>query len=171
MTENIKPNYYRARVHTDENGECECFDVIEALGFGFNLGNVQKYIWRAGRKHASLVEDLKKARTYLDREITHLEGNTESHSCESCERLESELEDMELQSRDAMSHANAALDGVKRELQAAIDRAEKAEQEATHNAAAAIAEHRAFEKQKAERELLAEALSVLLTKLFQEFFK
>jgi len=39
----------------------------------FNLGNAMKYIWRAGSKD-SLIEDLKKARWYLDDEIKRLEG-------------------------------------------------------------------------------------------------
>lgn len=52
----------------------ECLDVIEALGLGFNLGNALKYLWRAGRKDpAKLVEDLKKSRFYIDREIARLE--------------------------------------------------------------------------------------------------
>jgi hypothetical protein len=37
----------------------------------FNLGNAVKYIWRAGDK-GNLIEDLKKARWYLDREIIRL---------------------------------------------------------------------------------------------------
>lgn len=48
----------------------ECLDVIEALGLGYHLGNAFKYLWRAGRKDASrTVEDLRKARFYIDREI------------------------------------------------------------------------------------------------------
>lgn len=47
--------------------------AIEAWGLGFCLGNAVKYIARAGRK-GSTVEDLKKARWYLDREIAQLEG-------------------------------------------------------------------------------------------------
>jgi hypothetical protein len=35
---------------------------------GFNLGNALKYIWRADLKNDA-IEDLKKARWYLDREI------------------------------------------------------------------------------------------------------
>jgi hypothetical protein len=35
---------------------------------GFNLGNSIKYIWRADLKNDA-IEDLKKARWYLDREI------------------------------------------------------------------------------------------------------
>lgn len=51
----------------------EAIKVIEAWGLGFCLGNVVKYISRAGRKGAA-VEDLKKARWYLDREITRMES-------------------------------------------------------------------------------------------------
>lgn len=50
----------------------EAIKVIEAWGLGFSLGNAVKYICRAGRKGAAL-EDLKKARWYLDREITNRE--------------------------------------------------------------------------------------------------
>jgi hypothetical protein len=40
---------------------------------GFCLGNAVKYIWRAGLKSESPLEDLKKARWYIDREIARLE--------------------------------------------------------------------------------------------------
>lgn len=50
----------------------EAIKVIEAWGLGFCLGNAIKYICRAGRKGAT-VEDLKKARWYVDREIQRLE--------------------------------------------------------------------------------------------------
>ena len=39
----------------------------------FNLGNVVKYVWRSGLKDARL-EDLKKARWYLNDEIARLEN-------------------------------------------------------------------------------------------------
>jgi hypothetical protein len=59
--------------HYAVNG-LECIDVIESLGLGFHLGNALKYLWRAGRKDkAKTVEDLKKARFYIDREIARLE--------------------------------------------------------------------------------------------------
>jgi len=51
----------------------EAIKVIEAWSLGFCLGNVVKYLARAGKKGA-LLEDLRKARWYLDREITRLEG-------------------------------------------------------------------------------------------------
>lgn len=41
--------------------------------FNFCLGNAIKYIWRADHKGAPL-EDLKKARWYLDREIAKRQG-------------------------------------------------------------------------------------------------
>ena len=40
---------------------------------GFCLGNAVKYIWRADLKHDA-IEDLKKARFYLDREIARREA-------------------------------------------------------------------------------------------------
>ncbi len=44
----------------------ECIRVTEHMSF--NLGNVVKYLWRADEKGAPL-QDLEKARWYLDREI------------------------------------------------------------------------------------------------------
>jgi len=50
----------------------EAIKVVEAWELNFNLGNVLKYVSRAGKKGDTL-EDLKKARWYLDREIGNLE--------------------------------------------------------------------------------------------------
>lgn len=56
-------------------GGVETIDAIEAWQLGFSLGNAVKYISRAGKKNpTATVEDLKKARWYLDREISRLEG-------------------------------------------------------------------------------------------------
>jgi len=49
----------------------EAIKVIEAWELGFCLGNVIKYISRAGKK-GSKLEDLKKAQWYLNREIEKL---------------------------------------------------------------------------------------------------
>jgi hypothetical protein len=49
-------------------GGVETIDFIEAKGLGYNLGNVVKYVARAGHK-GDLREDLLKARWYLEREI------------------------------------------------------------------------------------------------------
>lgn len=52
-------------------GKYEAIDVIEDWNLGFNLGNTVKYISRAGHKD-DIIQDLKKARWYLDREIQRL---------------------------------------------------------------------------------------------------
>ena len=53
----------------------EAIKVIEAWGLGFCLGNTVKYISRAGKKDRSAeIEDLKKARWYLEREIARREA-------------------------------------------------------------------------------------------------
>jgi hypothetical protein len=56
----------------------ECVEIAE--GFGFNLGNAIKYIWRAGLKDGTdVAEDLAKARWYLDREIARFSMEGETH--------------------------------------------------------------------------------------------
>ncbi len=49
-------------------GGIEVIDAIKAWKLGFNLGNVVKYVARADYKSKPL-EDLKKAKWYLEREI------------------------------------------------------------------------------------------------------
>lgn len=49
----------------------ECIQITEHMNFC--LGNAVKYIWRAGLKDND-VQDLKKARWYLDREIARRGG-------------------------------------------------------------------------------------------------
>jgi len=49
-------------------GGIEVIDFIESKKFNYNLGNVIKYVSRADHK-GNRLEDLKKARWYLDREI------------------------------------------------------------------------------------------------------
>ena len=57
----------------------EAIKVIEAWTLNFNLGNTTKYIARAGRKDgATRLEDLRKARWYLDREIAAIATSTAS---------------------------------------------------------------------------------------------
>lgn len=51
----------------------EVIKVIEAWDLDFCLGNVLKYIGRAGKKDpAKLKEDLEKAKWYLERRISKL---------------------------------------------------------------------------------------------------
>ena len=54
-------------------GKYEAIDVIEDWGLGFNLGNVVKYISRAGHKD-DILQDLKKSLWYLEREIQRIEN-------------------------------------------------------------------------------------------------
>lgn len=58
--------------------EYEPIDVINAWGLSFNLGNVVKYIARAGRKgEETILDDLRKARFYLNDYIKRLERDSE----------------------------------------------------------------------------------------------
>lgn len=51
----------------------EAIKVIEAWNLDFCLGNVVKYISRAGKKEGnSLIQDLEKAKWYLERQIQEL---------------------------------------------------------------------------------------------------
>ena len=57
-------------------GTIEVIDFIEDKGLNFNLGSVVRYVVRCGRKKspgksmdAKALEDLKKARWYIEREI------------------------------------------------------------------------------------------------------
>lgn len=55
----------------------ECIQVTEHMNFC--LGNAVKYLWRAGQKDsAPQIEDLKKARWYIDREISRIEKSQQS---------------------------------------------------------------------------------------------
>jgi hypothetical protein len=56
-------------------GGMETIDFIEAKELNYYRGNVVKYVTRAGHKpNTPELEDLKKARFYLDREIRRLEN-------------------------------------------------------------------------------------------------
>jgi hypothetical protein len=57
--------------YTSHPSGVECITVTEHMGF--NLGNAVKYIWRADLKGNGL-EDLRKARWYIEREIARREG-------------------------------------------------------------------------------------------------
>lgn len=57
--------------YTSHPSGVECIQVTEH--FNFNIGNAVKYLWRAGLKGKPL-EDLQKARWYVDREIKRLGG-------------------------------------------------------------------------------------------------
>lgn len=63
MSDPTNPSYYRGDT---------VMRIIEEFDLGFCLGCVVKYILR--QKNKAGVEDLKKARWYLDREISRQEG-------------------------------------------------------------------------------------------------
>ncbi|MFA5216909.1 DUF3310 domain-containing protein [Sulfuricurvum sp.] len=67
MTDNKvnHPSHYNS-------GKFEVIDVIEDWALNFHLGNVVKYIARSGKK-GDAIEDLKKAKWYLEREISRQE--------------------------------------------------------------------------------------------------
>jgi hypothetical protein len=64
------PNHYGG-----EDNIYEAIKVIDAWELGFSLGNTVKYISRAGKKNSDKeLEDLKKAKWYLDHHIKNLES-------------------------------------------------------------------------------------------------
>lgn len=52
--------------YTSHPSGIECIQITQHMGFC--LGNATKYIWRAGLKHDA-IEDLKKAKWYIEKEI------------------------------------------------------------------------------------------------------
>lgn len=63
------PSHYRA------GDTYETIRVIEAWALNYNLGNAIKYISRAGAK-GNRLQDLEKARWYLNREIDSITKST-----------------------------------------------------------------------------------------------
>jgi len=57
-----RPSHY-----TQHPSNVQCIEITEHMGF--NLGNALKYIWRCDLKRDAL-EDLKKAKWYVEREIS-----------------------------------------------------------------------------------------------------
>ena len=77
ITEKLAPDMVNAPPHY-KHGGIETIDYIEAKNLNYRLGNVIKYISRAGKKHEMLglknrfdysIMDLEKAKWYLEREI------------------------------------------------------------------------------------------------------
>lgn len=67
------------------DSKIEVIEYIEDKKLGYCLGNVVKYVSRAGKKHSATksnkekeIEDLKKARWYLERRIYELELEQEA---------------------------------------------------------------------------------------------
>jgi hypothetical protein len=66
-TDFVKPDLINHPPHYTAGG-VETIDFIEAKKLNYNLGNAVKYITRADHK-GSRIEDLRKAKWYLEREI------------------------------------------------------------------------------------------------------
>lgn len=68
MADNINhPSHYA------DGRQYEPIKVIKDWDLNFNLGNTVKYISRAGRKD-DIIQDLEKAKFYLEAEIEWLKG-------------------------------------------------------------------------------------------------
>lgn len=58
------------------DGKIEVIDFIEDKKLGYHLGNAVKYISRAGKKDPDkTIQDLEKAKWYLERQIKALKQN------------------------------------------------------------------------------------------------
>ncbi|MBM4570336.1 DUF3310 domain-containing protein [Rhodococcus hoagii] len=73
--------------YTSHPSRVECIQVTEHMSFC--LGNAIKYIWRADLK-GNAIEDLQKARWYVDREIARLGGDSAVLDEPVAARLEAE---------------------------------------------------------------------------------
>ena len=80
------PSYYNAHP-----SGVECIDIVRH--YNFNVGNVIKYLWRHGLKReegmnnkAKALEDLRKARFYLDDEIKRLEHEVIKEDRDLCRK-------------------------------------------------------------------------------------
>ena len=65
-------------------GKIEVIDVIEDWELPYHLGNVVKYVARAGKKNKDKkIEDLEKAKWYLERYIAgeKIKKEVKNHEC------------------------------------------------------------------------------------------
>ncbi|QXW04038.1 DUF3310 domain-containing protein [Rhodococcus globerulus] len=77
--------------YTEHPSGIECIQITEHMCF--NLGNAFKYIWRADLK-GSALEDLEKARWYIDRELTKRSSERLDRNPEVLARLKRSLASM-----------------------------------------------------------------------------
>ena len=72
MTQISHPSYYK-------HDSVEVIDLIDAYNLNFNLGNVIKYITRAGHKDGEdILTALNKAEWYLNHEIERIKKESNS---------------------------------------------------------------------------------------------
>lgn len=81
-----RPDHYKGK-------RFDVIDIIEEFDLGFNLGNTTKYVLRAGKKD-DIIQDLEKAKWYIEREITRLKGlkGIEKHLIDVTQQLEIQLD-------------------------------------------------------------------------------
>ena len=61
---------------THYQGTIQPIDLINAQNLNFNLGNVVKYVCRAGKKQGeNVLSDLEKAKNYINYEIERIKKN------------------------------------------------------------------------------------------------
>lgn len=102
--------------YTSHASGIECITITEHMGF--NLGNALKYIWRADLK-GDVLEDLRKARWYLDRELARREhakpqmayGDTEQEARAKADEL---VEENDRAKRLGKAYAESIVDGAER---------------------------------------------------------
>jgi len=75
--DNINPDHYKSHA-----GGYQVIDIIEFFQLNFSRGNAVKYLLRAGRKaeegyrgSEKEIEDLNKAKWYIEREIERINKN------------------------------------------------------------------------------------------------
>ena len=66
----MEDNVHHPKHYTSHPSGIECIQITEH--HNFCIGNAIKYLWRAGLKGSSEVEDLQKAIWYINREIQRI---------------------------------------------------------------------------------------------------
>ena len=77
MSNNIdKQEPFISSTPTHYQGTIQPIDLINAQDLNFNLGNVVKYVCRAGKKQGeNVLSDLEKAKNYINYEIERIKKN------------------------------------------------------------------------------------------------
>ena len=59
-------------IHYKNNKDYDVIDICKDYDLNFNVGNIVKYVVRAGKKTEDPLPDLLKAKDYIEREIKYL---------------------------------------------------------------------------------------------------
>ena len=71
----IADKYVDKNTPSHYQGSIQPIDLINAQNLNFNLGNVVKYVCRAGKKQGeNVLSDLEKAKNYINYEIERLKN-------------------------------------------------------------------------------------------------